>query len=151
VHLFVVLVGMVRKDYEKLFTNLTSLEPPIGLFDRIILAIKREQELQNTKRLVLGFLVLLIVSLTTTPFSWVLVVGQMQDSGVVQFIQIALSDIGTFFASWQEFSLAIAESLPVMSIAIFTINMILAVFTLRLFLYKKRLLVGYLIHTGNLT
>lgn len=150
-HLFVVLVGMVRKDYEKLFTNLTSLEPPIGLFDRIILAIKREQELQNTKRLVLGFLVLLIVSLTTTPFSWVLVVGQMQDSGVVQFIQIALSDIGTFFASWQEFSLAIAESLPVMSIAIFTINMILAVFTLRLFLYKKRLLVGYLIHTGNLT
>jgi len=141
----------MRKDYEKLFTNLTPPEPPVGLFDRIILAIKHEQELRNTKRLVFGFLALLLVSLTTVPFSWTLVSGQMQDSGVIQFIQVGLSDIGTFFASWQDFSLAIAESLPVTGIAIFTINMILAVFTLRLFLYKKRLLVGYLFHAGQLT
>ncbi len=141
----------MRKDYEKLFTNLTPPEPPVGLFDRIVLAIKREQELRNTKRLVFGFLALLLVSLTTVPFSWTLVSGQMQDSGVIQFIQVGLSDIGTFFASWQDFSLAIAESLPVTGIAIFTINMILAVFTLRLFLYKKRLLVGYLFHAGQLT
>lgn len=141
----------MRKDYEKLFTHLTPPEPPTGLFDRIILAIRREQELRNTKRLVFGFLALLLVALITVPFSWILVTGQMQDSGVIQFIQVALSDIGTFFASWQEFSLAIAESLPIMSIAIFTINMILAVFTIRLFLYKKRLLVGYLLHAGQLT
>ncbi len=140
----------MRKDYEKLFTNLTPPEPPVGLFDRIVLAIKREQELRNTKRLVFGFLALLLVSLTTVPFSWTLVAGQMQDSGVIQFVQVALSDFGTLFASWQDFSLAIAESLPVMSIAIFTINMILAVFTIRLFLYKKRLLVGYLFHAGQL-
>ncbi len=141
----------MRKDYEKLFTHLTPPEPPIGLFDRIILTIKREQELRNTKRLVFGFLALLLVSLITVPFSWTLVAGQMQDSGVIQFIQVGLSDIGTFFASWQDFSLAIAESLPITGIAIFTINMILAVFTLRLFLYKKRLLVGYLFHAGQLT
>lgn len=141
----------MRKDYEKLFTHLTPPEPPAGLFDRIILAIKREQELRNTKRLVFGFLALLVVSLTTVPFSWGLVAGQMQDSGVIQFVQVALRDIGTFLASWQEFSLAIAESLPVMGIAIFTINMILAVFTIRLFLYKKRLLVGYLLHAEQLT
>ena len=141
----------MRKDYEKLFTNLTPPEPPVGLFDRIVLAIKREQELRNTKRLVFGFLALLLVSLTTVPFSWTLVAGQMQNSGVIQFVQVALSDVGTFFASWQEFSLAIAESLPITGIAIFTINMILAVFTIRLFLYKKRLLVGYLFHAGQLT
>lgn len=141
----------MRKDYEKLFTHLTPPEPPAGLFDRIILAIRREQELRNTKRLVFGFLALLLVSLTTVPFSWTLVAGQMQDSGVIQFVQVALSDISTFFASWQDFSLAIAESLPVMGITIFMINMILAVFTLRLFLYKKRLLVDYLLHAGQLT
>lgn len=141
----------MRKDYEKLFTHLTPPEPPAGLFDRIILAIKREQELRNTKRLVFGFLALLFISLTTVPFSWTLIAGQIQDSGILQFIEVALSDIGAFFASWQDFSLAIAESLPVMSIAIFTINMILAVFTIRLFLYKKRLLVGYLLHAGQLT
>lgn len=127
----------MRKDYEKLFTHLRPPEPPAGLFDRILLAIKREQELRNTKRLVFGFLALLVVSLATVPFSWTLVAGQMQESGVIQFVQATLSDIGTFFASWQEFGLAIAESLPVTGIAIFTINMILAVFTLRLFLYKR--------------
>lgn len=134
----------MRKDYEKLFTHLEPPEPPAGLFDRIILAIKREQELRNTKRLAFGFLALLIVSLTAAPFSWSLFAGQIQNSGSLQFIGIALSDIGAFFASWQEFSLAIAESLPVMGIVAFTINMILVVFALRLFLHKKRLLVGYL-------
>ena len=136
----------MRKDYEKLFTHLEPPEPPAGLFDRIILAIKREQELRNTKRLAFGFLALLVVSLTGAPFSWSLFAGQIQDSGVLQFIEVAFSDIGAFFASWQEFSLAIAESLPIVGITIFVINMIIAVFTLRLFLHKKRLLVGYLLH-----
>ena len=145
-HPFVVLVDMVRKDYEKLFTHLEPSEPPAGLFDRILLAIRREQELRNTRRLAFGFLALLVISLTAAPFSWTLFAGQIQDFGMLQFIEVALSDLGAFFASWQDFSLAIAESLPVMGIAIFTVNMILAVFTLRLFLYKKRLLVGYLLH-----
>ena len=136
----------MRKDYEKLFTHLEPPEPPAGLFDRILLAIKREQELRSTKRLAFGFLALLVISLIAAPFSWTLFAGQIQDSGMLQFIEVALSDLGAFFASWQDFSLAIAESLPVMGIAIFTVNMILAVFTLRLFLYKKRLLVGYLLH-----
>jgi len=136
----------MRKDYEKLFTHLEPPEPPAELFDRILLAIKREQELRSTKRLAFGFLALLLVFLATVPFSWTLVADQIQDSGMLQFVGIALSDLGAFFASWQDFSLAIAESLPVTGIAIFTINMILAVFTLRLFLYKKRLLVGYLLH-----
>src|SRR3990167_10263799 len=122
----------MRKDYEKLFTHLEPPEPPAELFDRILLAIKREQELRSTKRLAFGFLALLLVFLATVPFSWTLVADQIQDSGMLQFVGIALSDLGAFFASWQDFSLAIAESLPVTGIAIFTINMILAVFTLRL-------------------
>jgi len=145
-HPFVVLVDMVRKDYEKLFTHHEPPEPPAGLFERIILAIKREQELRNTKRFAFGFLALLLASLATAPFSWALVAGQIQDSGMLQFIEVALSDFDAFFASWQYFGLAIAESLPVMGITIFTVNMILVVFTLRLFLYKKGLLVGYLLH-----
>ena len=135
----------MRRDYEKLFTHFEPPEPPAGLFDRIILAIRREQELRNTKKLVFGFLVLLIVSFAAAPFSWTLFAGQIQDSGMLQFVEVALSDLGAFFAYWQDFSLAIAESLPVMGIAIFIANIILAVFTIRLFLYKKRLLVGHLL------
>lgn len=140
---------MVRKDYEKLFTHIDPPEPPAGLFDRIILAIKREQELRNTKRLAFGFMALLLISLSSAPFSWSFFSGQMAESGVLQFMSIAINDLGTFLALWPDSIMAIAESLPVMSITLFITNMILAVFTLRLFLYKKRLLVGYLLR-GNL-
>jgi len=51
-HPFIVLVYRdMRKDYEKLFTNLDPKKPPRGLFDRIILAIKQEQELRHTKKI----------------------------------------------------------------------------------------------------
>jgi len=140
------IIKKMRKNHKPFFSYLEPPEPSAGLFDRIILAIRREQELRNTKKLVFGFLVLLIVSFAAAPFSWTLLTGQIQDSGMLQFIEVALSDLGAFFVSWQDFSLAIAESLPIMGITIFIVNMILAVFTIRLFLYKKRLLVGYLLH-----
>src|SRR3989344_3719574 len=123
----------MRKDYEKLFTHLESPEPPAGLFDRILFAIKREQELRNTKRLAFGFLALLAVSLTAAPFSWSFFSGQMVESGILQFMSIAINDLGAFLALWPDSVLAIAESLPVTGIVLFVINMILAVFVLRLF------------------
>ncbi|HBB49354.1 hypothetical protein A2Z53_01950 [Candidatus Giovannonibacteria bacterium RIFCSPHIGHO2_02_42_15] len=140
----------MRKDYEKLFTNLEPPEPQVGLFDRILLAIKREQELRSSKRLAFGFLALLAISFIATPFSWTLFSGQMAESGVLQFISVAMSDLGTFLSIWPDSVVAVAESLPVTGIILLTVNMILAIFTLRLFLYKKRLLVGYLFHAGQL-
>ena len=136
----------MRKDYEKLFTYLKSSKPPAGLFERIILAIKREEELRNSKRLVFGFLTLLIASLVLLPFSWSLLVSQTTESAVLYFVSAALSDIGTFLALWQNFSLAIIESLPITGIIVFVFNIILVIFTFRLFLYKKRLLVGSLLN-----
>jgi len=135
----------MRQDYERLFTHLEPLEPPPGLFDRIILAIKQEQEFQHTKRLAFGFLALLIVSLASAPFSWSLFASQMQNSGILYFISTAAADLGASLALWQDFGLAIVESLPIAGIIVFVLNMILAVFTVRLFLYRKRLLLRYLI------
>lgn len=135
----------MRKDYEKLFRHLEPPEPPAGLFDRIILAIKREQEARNSRRLVFGFLALLAISFITAPFSWAFFFDEISNSGVLQFIYVAASDFNAFLSLWPDSALAIGESLPVMGITLFIINMIIAVFTFRLFMYKKRLLVGYLI------
>lgn len=136
----------MQKDYGKILTHLEPPDPPSGLFDRIILAIQHEQELRSTKRLALGFLALLIISLSSAPFSWRFFSEQMAESGILQFMSIAINDLATFLALWPDSIIAIAESLPIVGIIILAINMILAVFTLRLFLYKKRLLVGYLMH-----
>jgi hypothetical protein len=139
----------MRQDFEKLFSHLKPAEPPAGLFDRIILAIKREQELQHTKRLLFGFLFLLVVSLIATPFSWTMLVSQVKSSGILYFISTAVSDFGTFLTLWKDFGLAILESLPIIGIVAFIISIGMALFTLRLFLYKKRLLFGYLIRSFN--
>ena len=136
----------MRENFEKLFSHFEAPEPPAGLFEKIILAIKREQELRRTKRLLFSFLFLLVVSLISTPFSWTMLVSQVKSSGIIYFISTAVSDFGTFLAFWKDFGLAIAESLAVAGITVFVLNMILAVFTIRLFLYKKRLLVGCLLH-----
>lgn len=135
----------MRKDYEKL-GQFKPAEPLAGLFDRIILAIKREQELRHTRKLLFSFLFLLVVSLVATPLSWTMLVSQVENSGILYFISTAISDFRTFLALWQDFSLAILESLPIVGIAAFTISIGIAFFTLRLFLYKKRMLFGYLVH-----
>ena len=135
----------MRADYEKIFQYIESQEPPEGLFNKIILAIKKEQELQHTKRLLFGFLLLLIISIISTPFSFGLLVNQIKSSGIHYFISSAFSNFSVFITFWKEFSLAILESIPIVAVAIFILDMALVLFTLRLFLYKKRLLLNYLI------
>jgi len=134
----------MRKDFEKLFSRLDPAEPSAGLFDRIILAIEREREIRQKRRLLLGFLSLSIVSFIAAPFSWILLVNQVESSGIIYFISAAVSNLGIFLALWQDFSLAILESLPVMAITVFLVNIALILFTVRLFLHKKRLLLAYL-------
>jgi len=135
----------MEKDYKKSFKELQDSEPLPGLFDRIILAIKREEKLRQTKRLLVGFLFLLIISTITTPLSFKVLIIQAKNSGILYFVSTAISDFGIFLTFWQDFSLAILESLPVMAIVFFMVSLILFLFTIRLFLYRKELLLAYLI------
>ncbi len=141
---------MVIKKYEKLLKRLEPVEPPDGLFDKIILAIKKEQEKQKTKRLLLGFFSLLIVSVISMPLSLMLLIEQIKNSGILYFISTIINDFDTFFILWREFSLAILESLPIASILIFVISIGISLFTIRLFLYKKRILLRHLLNYQNI-
>jgi hypothetical protein len=124
--------------------KIQQIEPPPGLFDQIILAIKREEELRKTKKLLFGFLSLLVLSFIATPLSLTMLVSQLKSSGIFYFISTAISDFGTFFALWKDFGLAILESLPITEIITFSISLGICLFTLRLFLYRKKLLFQYL-------
>lgn len=136
----------MRQDFEKLFSRLEPALPPEGLFDRIILAIRRERELKQRRRLLFGFSFLLVASLFAIPFSLTMLMNQAASSGISYFISAAINDFGTFFVLWQDFGLAILESLPIVGLAAFALSFGMAVFTLRLFLHKKRFLVGYFFH-----
>jgi len=137
----------MRQDFEELFSHLKPAEPPAGLFDRIILAIKRVQGRRHTKGLLFSFLFLLIVSFIATPLSLIMLLNQAKTSGILYFISSAVSDFHAFLTLWQNFTLAILESLPLAGIVFFAISLGISIFTLRLFLYKKRLLLNYLAHS----
>ncbi len=131
-------------NYEKLFSQIESPEPRLGLFDRIILAIKREGEARQTRKIFFFFAAMLFVSLAAVPFSSLMLLNEIKSSGIYYFIFTALSDFGIFLGSWQNFGLAILESLPITGLVVFTISVGLTLFTVRLFLREKRLFFGYL-------
>ncbi len=140
----------MRKDFKKLFSYIEPVDPPAGIFDRIIAAIRKEQELQKTKRLAMSFFLLLVISLVTTSLSWALLVNQAKSTGISYFLSMAISDFGVFIILWKDFSMAIIESLPIIGLTAFLFSTGLAIFTLRLFLFKKRLLLKYLMHGTNI-
>lgn len=124
-------------------------EVPVGLFDRIILAIRREQESRKSRKLFFLFFILLIVSCVAAPFSGIMVVRQVNGSGILHFLSMIFTDLTTVVASWQDFSIAVLESLPLAGIIAFVLNIALALFTIRLFLHKKQLLLKYLMNNFN--
>jgi len=115
------------------------VEPPPGLFERIILAIKKEQELQKAGRLLKASLFLLILSLSFAPLSWKMLVFQAQNSGIIYFILTALYDFKIFITFWRDFCLAILESLPIAGIIFFAANLAIFFFAFRFILKKLSL------------
>jgi cytochrome b561 len=126
--------------------SMNVYKPPFGLFERIISAIRKEQEMRKSRRLLFAFFVLLIVSIVAIPLSGTVLVMQMKNSGISYFIFTAFSNFNISIKLWKDFALAILESLPVLELISFGISLAIAVFTVRLFLYKKKLLLSYLIN-----
>jgi len=136
----------MEENYKNLLTDLGDIEAPDGLFEKIIFVIKREEQLKKTRKLFFGFFFLLIFSLISTPYSWIIFINQIKSSGILYFISTAANNLEVFVNFWQDFVLAILESLPILGLMTILFSLGFCLFTLRLFLYKKGLLVKYLFH-----
>lgn len=131
-------------NYEKLFGHLNSQEPPVNIFDRIILLIQQEKERKRTKKILFIFSIFFVISLIITPLSFNIFINQIKDSGIIYFFSTAFNDLDVFIALWQDFSLAILESLPLMGLLTFVFSLAVFLFTFRLFFRRKKLLIDYL-------
>lgn len=123
-----------------------SPKPSLGLFDKIICAVHAEKELRQTRKILFTFVSFLIGSLGALPFSSIFLIMQWRRSGAMHFIASAPGNTAVLFALWQEFLLSIVESLPLMAITLFAINVALVLFTVRLFIYRKGVLLSYFSH-----
>jgi len=124
-----------------------ELDPcPPGLFDRIILTIKKEQELRQSRRLLFLCISMLGVSLSFLPFSATYFFTEWRASGSFYFISSALENISIFSAHWQEFMISIFEVLPVAAIIALAVNVVIALFAIKLFFHRDGLLIKYIKH-----
>lgn len=125
-------------------TDQKPAEPPVGLFDRIIASVAEEQQQRQSKNTLLSFLAILFFSLSLLPCSLLLLLGQWKASGAQYFISLAATNLDIFLSLKQNFLLSILESLPIIPILLFSVNIALVLFSVQLFLYKKSLLLRYI-------
>lgn len=92
-------------------------EPPLELYHLIISKIKaKEQRRLKWHFGIMGFLS--AISFISLVPSLGLLGSNLSQSGFYQYLSLAFSDGGILLNSWQEFSLLIMESLPVVSLVI---------------------------------
>ncbi len=109
----------MRKEYEKLFSRFTTIEPPEGLLDKIMERIRREKHvLVVRRRLVVIFLGFVASAAALVPV-FNLARADLRQSGFLQFLSLAFSDFGIIIAYWQSFAMSLLETIPAISLAIF--------------------------------
>lgn len=115
---------MIRKDYEKLFARLAPHEPPAWLLNKIFTRIRLEEEIFSVRKRLVLFSSLALVSVAAFVPVIRLCAAEFTQSGFYQFIALFFSDAGAVAANWQDFGMALFESLPATSsVALFATMM----------------------------
>ena len=94
------------------------LEPPSGLFDKIMNRIHREERLLLIRRLFI-FSGMLIGSIIGLVPSFKLLLSEATNSGFFNFSSLIFSDFNLVIKYWQSFGMAILQTLPAVGLAIF--------------------------------
>ncbi|HBH46479.1 MAG: hypothetical protein A2445_03975 [Candidatus Jacksonbacteria bacterium RIFOXYC2_FULL_44_29] len=109
----------MRPDYEQLFTHLTPPEPPAGLLGKVMNRIYQAKRLQNIKRRVFVFSMITLGSVLAFISSAKMLHSGLTQSGFTQFFSLLFSDFQIVITNWQNYSLSLLETLPIMSLILF--------------------------------
>lgn len=106
-------------NYEKLFSKIKSLGPPVGLLERIINRIQTERNLLTVKRRLFIFSVGFIGSIAAFVPVFKMVYQGFAESGFMQFLSLLFSDTGVVLSYLGSFLASLLETLPVMGLLAF--------------------------------
>ena len=133
----------MRKDYEKLFSRFTTVEPAEGLLGKIMERIRREKHILAVKRrlvvISLGFFasaaaLIPVFNLTRT---------DLAESGFLQFLSLAFSDFGVVINYWQTFTMSLLETMPAITLAMFFAVILAFLWSLKLLARDVKIVYGY--------
>ena len=122
----------MRKDYEKLFTHLKKVEPVPELFGQIMDRIHKEQNLAVIQRRFIFFSMGLAISIAAFIPAFKMVRAGFIESGFAEYFLLLFSDSEIIAVHWQDYVLSLLESLPVMSLIIFSAVTLLFLESLKL-------------------
>jgi len=129
----------MHQDYNNLFSHLKPAEPSNGLFDKIIARFKQERSLIIKRRLIL-FSVGLVSSVVAFIPAGRMVRTGLIESGFIQYFSLIFSDFGVVTTYWQNFSLTLLESIPVISLVLFLTITLLFLESLKFFILNLRII-----------
>lgn len=92
------------------------IEPPTGLFEKIMNRIHKEERLLTIKRRIVIFSIGLVGSLAGFVPAFRMAQAGFIESGFVQFISLIFSDFSVVITYWQSFVSVLLETFPIMSI-----------------------------------
>lgn len=111
-------MGSMRQNHEKEPVHQKTPNAPTGLLNAIMERIKEEQRLLTIRRRITLFSLAAAASFAVCIPALNTTKAELAQSGIAQFLSLALSDPGTVFMLWSDFALSVLESIPVLSIAV---------------------------------
>jgi hypothetical protein len=114
----------MRQDYEKLFSNIETPEPPTRLIGAVVARIQTKERQSALIRSV-TFAIGLVASLIAFVPALRSVQAAMAESGFLAYLGLLFSDTGAILSTSRNFALILLESLPVFSLALFLVILFL--------------------------
>lgn len=99
--------------------SIKYVEPPSGLFEKIVNRIHKEQRLLTIRRRIAIFSVGLGGSLVAFIPVFKMLSAELAESGFIQFLSLLFSDFSIVVRYWQSFVPTLLETLPVISLIVF--------------------------------
>ena len=106
---------MKHMENFKLPKQFIAYKPPEGLYEKVILRLKKEQRLFAIKRLAVFGLTTIGSAIAFIP-AFLAVQTNFAESGFMQFFSLLFSDFEIVIIYWQNFTFSLLEALPVMSL-----------------------------------
>jgi ABC-type spermidine/putrescine transport system permease subunit I len=98
--------------------NSFFIEPPAGLFGKIMNRIHKEERILVLRRVII-FSTTLVLSLAGFFPAFNLLLSDFNQSGFLRFFSLMFSDSSTVMIYWQSFAMILLETLPAVSLAVF--------------------------------
>jgi hypothetical protein len=119
----------MNSNYEKLFSVITTPEPPAGLTEKVLSAIGRRE------RRVLGMKIaasacVFGVSVGVAIAGYVNLVAALSRSGFFAIAGLMFSDFGAMAANFPDFALSIMETFPIFTMALLLCGVLFAVWSM---------------------